>query len=235
MAKDPAFLFYSQDFFVGTATLSFEEKGKYIHLLCLMHQQGRLSEETIRLLVGSVSVNLKSKFSVDEKGMWFNVRLENETAKRNLFTESRRINGNLGGRPKNKKPKRKPKQNLKDNHTANRMGNEDVNENEEENKNEIIYPFDSENFKEAWQLWIDFKKQQFNFTYKSPISLQGALKNLSELSGMNEALAIKIILQSIHNGWQGLFQIKQNQNGTKQKFADFEQVFTEFYAKNPIK
>lgn len=100
MAKDPAFLFYSQDFFVGTATMSFEDRGKYITLLCLMHQQGRMTEETIRLLVGSVSVNLKSKFEVDENGLWFNERLEIEAEKRVKFTESRRSNGALGGRPK---------------------------------------------------------------------------------------------------------------------------------------
>lgn len=124
MAKDPAFLFYSQDFFTGVATLNWEDRGKFISILCLMHQQGRMTEETIRFLVGSVSDNLKRKFSIDEKGLWFNERLEFETAKRNAFTESRRNNGGKGGRPKNIKPNDKPNKN----HTVNRM--EDVNENE---------------------------------------------------------------------------------------------------------
>jgi hypothetical protein len=51
MAKDPAFLFYSQDFIVGVQTMPFEDRGKYITILCQMHQQGRLDEETIRTLV----------------------------------------------------------------------------------------------------------------------------------------------------------------------------------------
>lgn len=108
MAKDPAFLFYSQDFYTGVATLNWEDRGKYISILCLMHQQGRMSEETIRFIVGSVSDNLKSKFSIDDHGMWFNERLETESEKRSKFTESRRLNGLEGGRPKSKVEHIKP-------------------------------------------------------------------------------------------------------------------------------
>lgn len=138
MAKDPAFLFYSQDFYTGVAVLNWEDRGKFISILCLMHQQGRMSEETIRFLVGSISDNLRSKFSIDEKGLWFNARLELEATKRNAFTESRRNNGEKGGRPKTKKPKGKATQNHKVNHTDNRM--EDANEivNEDEILNEYI-------------------------------------------------------------------------------------------------
>lgn len=116
MAKDPAFLFYSQDFFTGTAILSFEDKGKFIHIMCLMHQQGRMKEETIRFLVGSVSVTLKNKFTVDEDGFWYNKRLEKEILLRNNFTKSRRDNGSKGGRPKK----------INDNHMVNHMEDEDI-------------------------------------------------------------------------------------------------------------
>jgi len=101
--KDPAFLFYTQDFIVGVQTMNFEERGKYITILSLMHQQGRMSEETISFLVGCISVNLKSKFCVDENGLWYNKRLETETEKRKKFIESRVVNGKLGGRPKDGK------------------------------------------------------------------------------------------------------------------------------------
>jgi len=80
--------------------MSFEDKGKFISLLCIMHQKGRLPEETIRLLVGSPSVTLRSKFNVDEHGLWYNTRLELEIEKRNRFVGSRRKNGENGGRPK---------------------------------------------------------------------------------------------------------------------------------------
>lgn len=97
--KDPAFLFYSSSFLVGTMTMSFEDKGKYITILSYMHENGRLSEETIRLLVGSVSDTLRLKFLQDETGAWYNERLEIEIEKRQKFNESRKENGKKGGRP----------------------------------------------------------------------------------------------------------------------------------------
>lgn len=112
MAKDPAFLFYSQDFLVGTMALPFEDKGKYITLLCYMHQNGRISEETTRLLVGYVSDMLRLKFKQDSDGNWYNERLEIEVEKREKFKESRIINGSKGGRPpvnKEVTEKNKPK------------------------------------------------------------------------------------------------------------------------------
>ena len=104
--KDPAYLFYSSDFLTGCASLTMEERGQYITLLCLEHQLGRLSEKTIRLSVGSVSVDVLAKFKQDENGLLYNERLEIEIEKRSNFIDTRRTNGLKGGRPKaeNKKP-----------------------------------------------------------------------------------------------------------------------------------
>ena len=104
--KDPAFLFYSSDFLTGCASLTMEERGQYITLLCLEHQLGRLSEKTIRLSVGSVSVDVLAKFKQDENGLLYNERLEIEIEKRSNFIDTRRNNGLKGGRPKreNNKP-----------------------------------------------------------------------------------------------------------------------------------
>ena len=104
--KDPAYLFYSSDFLTGCASLTMEERGQYITLLCLEHQLGRLSEKTIRLSVGSVSVDVLEKFKQDENGLLYNERLEIEIEKRSKFIDTRRNNGLKGGRPKveNKKP-----------------------------------------------------------------------------------------------------------------------------------
>lgn len=97
--KDPAFLFYSSDFLSGVADLTMEERGQFITLLCLQHQKGSLSEKTIRLSVGSCSVDVLKKFLQDEEGNFYNERLNIEAEKRNKFTESRRNNGLNGGRP----------------------------------------------------------------------------------------------------------------------------------------
>ena len=123
MAKDPAFLFYSSDFLNGVADLTMEERGQFITLLCLQHQKGTLTEKTIRLCLGSVSVDVLCKFIKDKDGNFYNERLSEEIEKRIQFTESRRNNGSKGGRPKNDA---KAIGLAKHNHM------EDVNENENE-------------------------------------------------------------------------------------------------------
>jgi len=133
--KDPAFLFYSSDFLTGTMIMPFEDRGKYITILSYMHQNGRLSEETIRLLVGNVSDMLRLKFSIDKKGFWFNERLEIEIEKRRNFIESRHENGKKGGRPPKTDKKEetdrlilaKPKDNLIINEDINTIDNEKEN------------------------------------------------------------------------------------------------------------
>lgn len=97
--KDPAFLFYPSDFLTGCTNLTMEERGQYISLLCIQHQTGHLSDKTIRLSVGSISVDVLSKFQQDENGLFFNARLEIEVEKRSQFIDSRRVNGAKGGRP----------------------------------------------------------------------------------------------------------------------------------------
>jgi hypothetical protein len=206
MAKDPAFLFYSQDFIVGTMLMSFEDRGKYITLLSLMHQKGRLNEVQITQVVDSISDDLRRKFKVDTKGQWYNERLEKETFKRNKYTESRRNNGKKGGRPlKNLKQS--------NNHMENHMENEI--ENEIKDKNEIEYPFESNEFIKLWELWKEYKKTEYNFTYKSKISEQGSLMKLSRMSNGDEKTALKIIKQSIENSWKGFFKLNNNNNGSK--------------------
>jgi len=173
MAKDPAFLFYSQDFYTGVSTMSFEDRGKYISILCLMHQQGRLSEESISFIVGLVSVNLKSKFCIDENGLWYNKRLEEETEKRNKFTESRRNNGLLGGRG-NKKNKASAKASAK--HMGNHMEAENENVNNINNGvpplsefldfcktiKEINYTAYEFSLKSKYESWVDNKWKDGN-------------------------------------------------------------------------
>lgn len=210
MAKDPAFLFYSQDFIVGVQTMTLEDRGKYITLLAQMHQQGRMDEDTISFLIGSISDNLKKKFIIDENGLWYNKRLEEEVKKRKIFTESRRINGKKGGRPKTIK---KPSGLSKEIHMANHMGNaiedeiviknkddiKDVNENKE-----IILPWDSTEFIQQWNEWKSYRLKEHQFQYKSPQSEQAALSELARLSEGLEEMAIQIIHRTMSKGWKGL-------------------------------
>ena len=226
MAKDPAFLFYSQDFFVGVATMSFEDRGKYITLLCLMHQSGRMSEETIRLLVGSPSVTLKSKFEVDENGLWFNERLEVEAEKRVKFTESRRLNGLSGGRPK---ANGKPKKNHMDNHM------EDENENEivikkrgvgEKSKTTAQIAFDlipdtfhGDEFAVLWDDYEKLRKQK-----KKPLTETAVKQRVGQLvaiSGGKWDVAKAIMEETISSGWDRFFapNPKTPQNGHDPRYS----------------
>lgn len=89
-------------------------------------------------------------------------------------------------------------------------------ESEDENKNETEIKKDIPDLdygklnKDTWVLWIEFKKTQFKFTYKSLASEQVAINELIELSENNDSKANEIINQSIANGWKGLFQLKPN-------------------------
>ncbi len=91
MAKDPAFLFYSSDFISGTFVFSNHQKGQYIILLAVMHQQGRLTLDEINIVLREpVDTAVLKKFNQDEEGKFYNDRLEEECIKRKKFTESRR-------------------------------------------------------------------------------------------------------------------------------------------------
>jgi hypothetical protein len=121
--------------------MNFEDRGKYITILCSMHQHGRLSEESIRFLVGSISDMLKSKFKIDENGLYYNERLETEMQKRSNFVISRKLNGSKGGRPKDSnKPSGLPSVNR----VVNLAENENRNENKDSNedKSEVYLRFD---------------------------------------------------------------------------------------------
>lgn len=91
MAKDPAFLFYSADFMMGTMILTMEERGQYITLLSVMHQQGRLTvEEMENVLHCKLSKKVLEKFLKDSENRFYSDRLETEQKKRKEFSESRR-------------------------------------------------------------------------------------------------------------------------------------------------
>ena len=107
--------------------------------------------------------------------------------------------------------------NVNDNVNVNVNDNVNVSDNVSVNDNDIIYPFNSENFIKFWGLWKKYKKDEHRFRYKTPLTEQAALKEIAELSNGDEFTAIKIIEESIANGYKGLFAIsKQQNNGNNQ-------------------
>jgi len=114
--------------------------------------------------------------------------------------------------------------------TENEIENDNEIENKEKGgsgeKNELIMPWDTETFKAQWQLWKQYKHKEHGFKFKSMISEQAALKKLSNMAN-DEKTAIAIIHQSIENGWQGFFELKNNNNGkqTGKNKAGYSQDF----------
>jgi uncharacterized protein YdaU (DUF1376 family) len=203
MGKDPAFLFYPSDYIGGTMGMTFEEKGAYMELLMMQFNRGHMTERMIGQTIGQLWDNIKVKFQQDENGLWYNKRLDEEKEKRQKFTESRR--NNISG--KNQYSKKDKTTSKKTGHTTKRMENEDVNVNESKDR-ELKYPFETENFLKFWKIWKEYKRDEHKFNYKSIVSEQAALKQLANMSGGKEDKAIKLIEQSITNGWKGFFPIK---------------------------
>ena len=206
MAKDPAVLLYTSDFLSGTYTMSDEQVGKYIRLLCFQHQKGKLTEKDMQSICKGYDEEVYSKFDVID-GYYVNKRMYEEAEKRSKFTESRRKNASAKHMPK---------------HMDNHMENE--NENINENRIEYI----NTDFENLWNEWIEYKSVEHKDKYKSKKTEQKAFKHLIELSGGNIETAKQIVNLSIANKWKGLFEIKQKLN-TKpnDKLTQYQQWYAD--------
>ena len=92
MAKDPAVLLYTQDFLVGTLSMTDEQRGKYIYLLCLQHQKGRLTLVDLKSKLTDEDIEVAERFPLQADGFYYNQRMYDESIKRKNYTESRRSN-----------------------------------------------------------------------------------------------------------------------------------------------
>lgn len=106
MSKDPAILLYTSDFLTQCNSLTMEERGQYITLICLQHQIGHLDSKTIDITIGydNLSSDVLKLYKQDASGYLFNEWIEEIIIKRKAYAESRR---------KNRKGKRK-KQEIED-------------------------------------------------------------------------------------------------------------------------
>jgi uncharacterized protein YdaU (DUF1376 family) len=145
MGKDPAFLFYPNDWLGGTMGMTFEEKGAYISLLMMQFNRGHMSGHMIGQEVGQLWDKIKDKFLQDDNGLWYNERLDIEKEKRQTFVQSRR--NNINGKNQYSKKEDKNIGHMKG-HTTHHMENE----NDNEDINEIInnYKVQFENFRQLY-------------------------------------------------------------------------------------
>lgn len=83
--RSPAFQFYADDFLSGTMTMTNEERGAYIALLCVQWSKGHVSQmdfDRMTLAMPSHSQAIcQEKFQKDADGLMRNARLEMERQK----------------------------------------------------------------------------------------------------------------------------------------------------------
>lgn len=122
-------------------------------------------------------------------------------------------NGKKGGRPKALKTKeKKPTALFSESETKAEKSQIELELELKENKIKsntppLIFPFQSDNFKSMWNRFIEFRK-----SIKKPLKEISQQAQLLKLSKFSEQVATEMILQSIANGWQGIFELKTSNN-----------------------
>lgn len=201
--KDPAFLFYSDNFLSGTMFFTDEQIGKYIRLLCAQHLTGHLKENHMIFICKSYDKDIWDKFKKDDDGLYYNERLEEEIMKRRKYSESRSNNkkGKVKTCDKNEKSY--------DFHMGNGNGNENINNSlggmgeissKKKTKNQpeaLQFPFTGPEFLEAWNKLITLPKWK-----KKPLS---AIQiSLNQLSKYDEEFSVKLIEKAHAGNYQGV-------------------------------
>ena len=100
--KDPAFLFYSNDYYEGTRTMLPEERACYVDLLIYQHQHNYIPNDVDRVLLycngiskATLEATLEAKFEQCDKG-WFNDKLKSVIENRKIYSDKQSINGTIG-------------------------------------------------------------------------------------------------------------------------------------------
>lgn len=228
MPKDPAFLFYPQDFLTGTLFLSDEEVGKYIRLLCAQHQQGGLINRSVFNSIVKDSELLREKFIETEDG-YFNERLMREMERRAKKAS------NLSANAKLRWEKEKQKEN-KSNAIASGLHMPIENENEninnvfkleggtggEEPQQSIDYHQNifqqhlADDYFPAWQKWLELKAER-----GKPVGKTRAISDIAILKDgiRNDISPADLIDRAIDDAHEGLGpslrnMVKEKANGS---------------------
>jgi hypothetical protein len=151
-------------------------------------------------------------------------------------------NGLKGGRPKSQKNPKKPIglfgnpkepkkadsdsdsdsdiNNIINNKIEKKKGEKQKKPKEPKEEIQVIYPFESKEFMDAWGLWIKYKAEQFKFKYKSAITEQAALNDLIKISNGDEETSIIFIKHAISKGWKGIYEPINFNHGNKQRTGE---------------
>jgi uncharacterized protein YdaU (DUF1376 family) len=136
MAKDPAFLFYPNDYIGGTMGMTLEEKGAYMELLILQFNKGAFTINQAKKLLNGSFEKLWPVFAekfTEKEGKFFNKRLEKEKQRRQNFIKNQSLKG------KKSWESRKKDDNRGNNHGSNQIQTYTIGASNKENEtlNEI--------------------------------------------------------------------------------------------------
>ena len=208
----PYFKFTPSEWLTGDIVFeSFEVQGLFINICALYWQRdGNLTLEGIEMrykqptalpsLIGRfITVSESGKISID----FLDIQFE----ERGFVSKTNSDNGKKGGRPKVieeiKSEINRPLSDRKANQSQEEEEkNKNKNKNKKENKNEgLILPYQSEDFKKAWEILVNEPKWRKKSTHALSLSLE-------KLGGYSEIIAIKMIKDCIGGNWQGLVEPK---------------------------
>ena len=140
MSKDPAFLFYPNDYLGGTMGFSFKQHGAYLMLLIFQFNNGPFKKETAIGMVGEELFNSICHKFEEKDGCICNARLMQEITRRKEYSQNRRENAKNGWKKrKNNSISNESAKHMQStcNDPALHMGNETRNRTRAINKDEI--------------------------------------------------------------------------------------------------
>lgn len=230
LRDQPYLPLYIQDFLTDEKLIecSALATGVYIRLMCLMHkseeygtillkQKDKQTDKQIKNFALKIAKQLPYTIEIIIEGL---TELINEKVliiegdflkqkrmvKDNSISVKRATSGTSGGKKTQEKNKTFASKFAKAKNKANTENEiEYVNEIKKERSGNLIFPFDSENFKKIWAVLVTQKK----WKGKSFAALQMALKKLSQHT---EQDAIEMIENTIAGEWQGIFELKKQNN-----------------------
>ena len=200
--KDPAFLFYSSDFLTGTMFMTDSQLGKYIKILCTQHQKGHLSEKDMLKICKRYDKDIFEKFTKDDDGKYYNIRLEKEMTKRKDYSKSRA------------------------NNRKNKLTYENIcfsyvkhmeNENENINNINILDYINNNKLNNIIELLLDY------FNYRKSIKLPNTQNVIDELilflKPYSKKEQEKIIKEAIKKGWKEFYPPRKEANNNETEYS----------------
>jgi len=209
----PAFQFYADDFLGGTITMSHEERGFYILLLCLQWTQGGIDPDDFSRLGKAIAVpsltHVKRKFKLEADGKLRNERLEAERRKQSDFRENRSKSGTIGANKRWHSHSTAITQPM-----ANGMANDSspspspISNKETEqppllDEPEIPDRMNTPAFNFAWMEWKQHRKEKK--IKLTPLAIKKQMQFLEEIGPGRAVVAIN---HSIKSGYTGIFEPK---------------------------